>query len=78
MKLMIRVLVKILGLFCMFLGGFGGGTDCLVPQIGHMSTPSRSSTPQPGHFIKVISLQFFFYYSIVWREFLEEPIPEMG
>ena len=51
MTLITRVLVKIFGLFCIFLGGTGGGTSCLVPQIGHMRTPSRSSVPHLGQII---------------------------
>ena len=45
---MIRVLEKILGSFCIFFGGAGGGMICFVPQMGQTSTPSRSSVPQVG------------------------------
>lgn len=47
-KLMMRVLENILGSFCIFFGGAGGGMICFVPQMGQTNTPSRSSVPQVG------------------------------
>ena len=41
-KLMIRVLEKILGSFCIFFGGAGGGMICFVPQMGQTSTHDRN------------------------------------
>lgn len=55
MKLMIRVLEYIAGLFFVFWGGVGGGTGSFVPQMGHIRTPSRNSVPHVGHFIMISS-----------------------